>query len=341
MAACPTCAQTVGGDELFCEQCGTTLRQVTPQLPQTATTWTQTSTTCTCGGSFEAGWCDVCGSRQPRARDRFEEQPSQWVGAVCDRGIRHDRNEDGMASAADGTWCALVVCDGVTTATDSDLASLNAARAARDTLVERQQTGSDHTNRAEHWALALSAACTAATREAVAAATHVEPGLEPPSCTFVAAIAEGDLIVAGNVGDSRAYWLPDSSAAVQLGVDDSWAAEQIAMGAGREQAEADPRAHSITRWLGADGGTPAPTVHTATAAGDGWLLVCSDGLWNYQGDHNSLGDLVRQHAAACNSEPMATASSLVAWANSCGGHDNITVGLARVHSSTNTAPITH
>ena len=32
---------------------------------------------------------------------------------------------------------------------------------------------------------------------------------EPPSCTFVAAVADGDLIAVAWCGDSRAYWLAD------------------------------------------------------------------------------------------------------------------------------------
>src|SRR4029079_16305857 len=58
--------------------------------------------------------------------------PAEWIGGVCDKGIVHARNEDAMALAAtaDGRLGVLVVCDGVTTAPDSDRAALGAARAA-------------------------------------------------------------------------------------------------------------------------------------------------------------------------------------------------------------------
>ena len=49
------------------------------------------------------------------------------MAACCDRGVRHHRNEDATATAADpapGSRAVLVVCDGVSTSIDSDVASL-------------------------------------------------------------------------------------------------------------------------------------------------------------------------------------------------------------------------
>ena len=92
-----------------------------------------------CGGAVaEDGYCGTCGARAAAPRDHFVEQPAPWVAAVCDRGIRHPRNEDAVAVAADpepGTRAVLVVCDGVSSSIDSDVASLAGARAARDVLA--------------------------------------------------------------------------------------------------------------------------------------------------------------------------------------------------------------
>jgi serine/threonine protein phosphatase PrpC len=147
-----------------------------------------------------------------------------------------------------------------------------------------------------------------------------------PSCTLVSAAWRDGQVVVGWVGDSRAYWLPDDGPAEQLSVDDSWATEQIRAGVAREIAEADPKAHAITRWLGAD--SPDIDAETATtiATTPGWLLVCSDGLWNYCSAAADLHKLV----AAQSTEPLACAEALVQWANEQGGHDNITVTLARI-----------
>ena len=63
-------------------------------------------------------------------RDHYTLHPAPWVAGMCDRGIEHARNEDALALAAQqqpDTHAALVVCDGVTTAAHSDVASLAAA----------------------------------------------------------------------------------------------------------------------------------------------------------------------------------------------------------------------
>jgi serine/threonine protein phosphatase PrpC len=156
------------------------------------------------------------------------------------------------------------------------------------------------------------------------------PRPNPPSCTFAAALVEGPLLVAGWVGDSRIYWLPDAGRAVQVSSDDSWAGEAIAAGIPREDAERAPQAHAITRWFGVD--APDPRAHTAAHRldGSGWVLVCSDGLWNYCSPAAELQGLVALTVQRTGSDPAALASELVAWAKQQGGHDNITVALARV-----------
>ena len=89
-----------------------------------------------CGGTqFEDGFCTTCGAKQPSWRDHFTESPSDLVAGVCDKGVGRNRNEDAMAMAVVGDRAVLVVCDGVTTAPDSDRASLAAARGRRDVLA--------------------------------------------------------------------------------------------------------------------------------------------------------------------------------------------------------------
>ena len=133
----------------------------------------------------------------------------------------------------------------------------------------------------------------------------------------------------GWVGDSRAYWLPESGAPRLLTVDDSFAAEQIADGVpradGRERT-AGARDHPVA---GLDAPDHTPRTVSLDLDGAGWLLVCSDGLWNYCSEAHELGGLVRA-APASPTEPLALAGALVDWANAQGGQDNITVALARV-----------
>ena len=61
------------------------------------------------------------------------------------------------------------------------------------------------------------------------------------------------------------------------------------MGVPREEAENGPQAHAITRWLGRDTPTTVPKTPGCTRiAEDGWLVVCSDGLWNYASEAAEL-----------------------------------------------------
>ena len=78
----------------------------------------------------------MCGVRAGNGRDHVTEQPSPTVAGVSDKGKVHTRNEDAFALAADGDWATLVVCDGVTSSTYSDVASSVAVQAARRLLVD-------------------------------------------------------------------------------------------------------------------------------------------------------------------------------------------------------------
>ena len=336
---CVECGAAVSADARFCEACGADLPGepagvALPAQPSVDTPAPTRAACNECGGTVDDdGYCTTCGAKAPRERDHFTEQPQAWVAGVCDRGIRHVRNEDAMALDAEPLpvrRAVLVVCDGVSSSQDSDVASLAAARAARTVLLSSRAQGVGTGSALVAAIGARLSAATDAASEAVAATTRPDHGESPPSCTFVAAVVEADLVVAAVVGDSRAYWLPDDGPALALTIDDSWAAAQIAAGTPRAVAETGPQAHAITRWLGVDAPDHAPRLTSVVVTDPGWLVVCSDGLWNYCSEAEALADLVRATAADAAGEPLATASALVDWANTQGGHDNITVALARL-----------
>ena len=64
--------------------------------------------------------------------------------------------------------------------------------------------------------------------------------------------------------------------------------------------------------------------------GSGWLLVCSDGLWNYCSPADDLRALLFAQIATHGDDALAVADALVAFANEAGGHDNITAVLAHL-----------
>nr|WP_279671611.1 serine/threonine-protein phosphatase [Flexivirga meconopsidis] len=254
---------------------------------------------------------------------------------MTDIGRRHHRNEDALALAASaepGGRAVLVVCDGVSTATDSHIASETASQAVLARLGQPMpRDGVTEDDWLAVVARAFTEAAEAGSRAATATAADGDPS--PPSCTLAAAIVEQGMVVGGNVGDSRVYWLPDvgPERAVQLGRDDSMANELIRRGVARAEAEATPSAHAITRWLGRE--APAdlsPHLAHLLVQEPGWLLVCSDGLWNYCSDPADLWDLMQRACAERGPAPSAVVEALVAFANGQGGMDNITAIVARV-----------
>ena len=190
-----------------------------------------------------------------------------------------------------GSHAVLVVCDGVSSSTDSDVASLAAARAARDVLAVSDPQGHGHGRHPRRGDRQGTRVCRRRGQRGRGRPHLGGPG-NPASCTFVAAVVDESLLVVGWVGDSRAYWLPDVGEPQLLTVDDSFAAEQIADGVPRAEAESGPQAHAITRWLGIDAPDHTPRTASLDLAGPGWVLVCSDGLWNYCSEPRDLAALV-------------------------------------------------
>ncbi|MGZ8752756.1 MAG: protein phosphatase 2C domain-containing protein [Acidimicrobiia bacterium] len=339
VSPCPSCGEPVVATDQFCESCGTALREpdaivVVEEIPPGGSIMPVAAAPrrCSCGGEIDAdGYCATCGLRARSERDHFTERPDPRVAFVCDKGIVHTRNEDAAAVSVSDQRIVLVVCDGVTSATDSDIASLAAARAARDVLAGAPDAPSPSPAVVvEHWTDQLVVATAAAQHEAAAAAAGVPPGHNPPSSTYVAAVVDGPLLAAAWVGDSRCYWLPDAGPALQVSTDDSWATVQIAGGTPREVAEADSRAHAITRWLGIDSPDGEPSSTSVALEGPGWVLVCSDGLWNYCSPAANLRELLVRQVAEVGDDPLAVASAMCQWANDQGGHDNVTVALAHL-----------
>lgn len=283
-----------------------------------------------CGGEVGPDlYCLECGTKAPSERDHFQEQPAPWVAGVCDKAIGKNRNEDAMAllaGAEPGSRAVLIVMDGVSNSIDSDVASLAGARAAREVLRMPLPAGMGTPESRDAAVRKVFTDAAAAANTAIVAVTDPD-STNPASATFTTAVLEGRRITWANIGDSRSYWLPDAGTPVQLTVDDSVAQDQIASGVPREVAETGPQAHAITKWLGRDSEDQKPTVGVLEVDRSGWLLVCSDGLWNYASEPEALAAQVR---AAATSDPLALALALVAFANGAGGHDNITAALARV-----------
>lgn len=354
--ACPSCGVPVPTGSRFCESCGAQVDDaVVPLEPPTMVPSDDLGDApisaptrrpadalpdplpdpgrrpCgNCGGEVGPDlYCMSCGTKAPSERDHFREEPSSWVGGVCDKGVKKSRNEDAMALLSGeqpGSRAVLVVLDGVSNSVDSDVASLAGARAAREVLRTPLPSGMGTPASRDAAVARVLADAAAAANTAIIAVTDPDSP-NPASATFTAAVLEGDRVSTAQIGDSRAYWIPDEGEPVQLTVDDSVAQQQIASGVAKEVAETGEFAHAITKWLGRDSQDFVPSINSIEVTGPGWLLACSDGLWNYASEPATMGAQIK---AAGPLDPVGLSLALVAFANAAGGHDNITAALARV-----------
>lgn len=233
----------------------------------------------------------------------------------------------GTAQLASGPAAVAVVCDGVSTSMRPDEASLAAAQAAVAVLLSGLRAGQDlAVVSAEAIRSAQAAVARLAAPPPAAAQPPEAPPLDAPSATFVSAVLTADAATVCWLGDSRAYWLDggDHPAGQRLTRDDSLGEEMVAAGLLDEaSALARPDSHVVTGWIGADS-PAAPHLARFEPPGPGVLLLCSDGLWNYEPGAAGLAALALPRALT---DPLGAAASLVRFALDAGGKDNVTVVL--------------
>lgn len=325
-STCPQCAADIARADRFCGSCGAILTEISRvAIPRPGR---YVDGPCAdCGNDTHADeYCTVCGHR--RAEPDRDQAAIGAIVLITDRGIEHAGNEDAAAAGTvagkvnEPLLIAVTVCDGVSSSRDANLAAVAASNAGVDAMLA---------------ALAASrnarSAVLAGLADAAKAAAATTSASSSPSCTYTAAVvvptSEGAVqITVGNVGDSRAYWLPEPPApAQQLTVDDSLAQELITAGATADSEAVKRGAHTLTRWLGADSDAKPwseSSVRTITPEGRGWLLLCSDGLWNYLPDAADI-------AQRCTGlDAAAAARVLVEYALAAGGQDNITVAIVPI-----------
>lgn len=322
---CHQCGGIVIESDRFCAECGVSII-ATPSPQQLGNSCQKCGTTLdlidteACASPSGDRYCLECGFRQvPISNDTIELKPAANLAGASDRGRRHHQNEDAIAlEIVDRETSILVVCDGVSSSQNPELASQAAATACSQAIVMAIQEDTNLTT-------AIDRGIAAALISVAQVPFDPDCPDDSPSTTIVTAIVRGNIVTIGWLGDSRAYWIaPDKS--YQLTEDDSWIREAIAAGEiTPEAAETSPYAHAITRWLGADmTDDDRPNLTTFTIPAAGYLLLCTDGLWNYAPDSAYLYHLTQQ---AASNNPLDIARHLIRYANQQGGQDNITVGI--------------
>jgi serine/threonine protein phosphatase PrpC len=159
-----------------------------------------------------------------------------------------------------------------------------------------------------------------------------DPATAGMGSTVTAALVDGDRVVLGHVGDSRAYLLRDG-ALQQLSHDHSLVAELERAGRlTREEAAVHPQRSVITRALGAGPELEVDTSVVQVRDGD-VLLLCSDGLSGLVGDQ-AIANLL------ANGPLVDGVRRLVRAANDAGGDDNVTAVAFRIGGDEDTPAAT-
>ena len=133
-----------------------------------------------------------------------------------------------------------------------------------------------------------------------------------------------------HVGDSRAYRYRDGTFE-RLTTDQTFAQMMVQAGALTPAgAEASHLKHVLWSALGSQEVVPEVLVTDVTRRGI--VLLCTDGLTSHVSD-----DEIKAHLASCTSAE-ATCRSLLNLALDRGGHDNVTVVIARVKNGDTPVP---
>jgi serine/threonine protein phosphatase PrpC len=277
---------------------------------------------CKCGStSFDCdGYCESCG-RKPAQADTLETSPpdvtvlDETAACASHRGRHHQDNQDsaGLLRLPDGR-VAMAVADGVSTACHSRLAADTAIREAFEAIADCRDAEPGDVLK-----LALKRA-----HVAVCKLPYDEPLLAEPQATIAIALVEDDTLWYAWVGDSRVYLLQPERSRL-LSTDDSWLNDRVSEGVPLAEAMADENAHCITQCLGMRDDEPVIHIAREPIAAGSWVLVCSDGLWNYVAEPADLWSQVR--GVAPNTSMVQRCTELVDRANRAGGADNITVAL--------------
>jgi protein phosphatase len=232
-------------------------------------------------------------------------------------------NEDACTSRETPLGHLSVLCDGMGGHENGREAATLAVRTIFESFDAARIAGAGGAG--ERGRRALAEAITRANRRVFdlgGASQHGRPG-----STVVALLVHAGGAEIAHVGDSRAYVL-QAGEIFQLTKDHSMVQKLVDAGAlTPAQAAAHPDANQILRALGT-----APEVEVEVraqtlplTAGDA-LVLCSDGL----SDLVDAADILRVVTAA---SPADAVTQLVDLANARGGHDNITVVVARLREA--------
>ena len=223
-------------------------------------------------------------------------------------GLVREQNEDTVLT--DEQNGLYILADGMGGHQAGEVASLMAATILRDALAG-QEPSVDKLTRGFRRA-----------NDAVYEKSLADSQYSGMGTTMTALWDDGDYLLLGHVGDSRAYVFEDGKLR-QVSVDHSVVGDMVRSGAiTAAQARVHPYRNVITRAVGTEDTIRTDVMELPKMAGARWLL-CSDGLTDMVED-DEIADTLR----SCDGE--AAVERLIELALLHGGKDNVSVLLLEV-----------
>jgi PPM family protein phosphatase len=255
-------------------------------------------------------------------------QPAQLlIGSGQSNGMQRDHNEDTLFTlstvVADGTRdLALGICivaDGMGGHRNGAIASGVAARKVANLLVKKVYT---------HFLDYQQEPFTESLQEVIEKAineTHKDVLKYAPGggTTLSCALIIGEQVTIGHIGDSRIYFLYADGRFQKLSKDHSLVQRMVDLEEITEQeAATHPQRNVLLKALGQTESV-FPDIQTYPLPKDGYLLLCSDGLWGVVREPELLATI------QSGEDPVIVCQRLVKSANEHGGPDNISVILVK------------
>jgi serine/threonine protein phosphatase PrpC len=271
-----------------------------------------------------------------------------WV-AYTDQGPARDRNEDAChpngqvqqqvlsGAAKPDQLPLLIVCDGIGGHEQGNVASetaINGFLAELQPLAQQPELGPDQVSQRLKQAMGV-------VNDAIVNRNNQEhrSARARMGTTVVVALVHFPYVSVAHLGDSRAYRVSASSCS-QITLDDDVASREAHLGyALYSEAVHMSGGGALVQALGiSDSGHLYPTVQHLLIDDPSLLLLCSDGLCDYDRVdalwRHTIQPLTRGKGAI---QPVA--QDLIHQANRLNGHDNVTVGLIRFSPQPSTLPM--
>lgn len=249
------------------------------------------------------------------------------IASATDAGVIRSFNEDSIAT--DNDLGLLVLADGMGGYKSGDVASALATGAVVDYLKRKwnsavsQPQSSAQSGQFSPESLAVRSAIEK-TNRAIHQTAQTDSKYTGMGTTIVVALFHHDRATVAHVGDSRLYRLRQGRLEL-LTHDHSLLQEQLETGLiSSEDAKVSHNRNLVSRALGAEAEIRVDVSEHPVHANDIYLL-CSDGLNDMVDD----ADIELAISELRANLPLA-ANQLVQMANDNGGHDNVSVLIAKV-----------